>query len=250
MTRKLLILAGIAFTVVLLTWYALAWSPATKRLHSSQAALAAALSTQASLTGQETALLTQARRLPVEKAKADYLSDQLPPLVDVPGFIDEVTKVARNTHVALQGVAQSVTAPTAGSAQTAAAPTAGAQTVATSIGVLALQFSITGTFAQTMKFITAMQQLPRLSASPPSTSHRPMRHLRPVSRHRPTLTMGCSRRCHSLAGPGRWPQALRAILTPPSGREMTLLTRGRHAGKPAGVVPAVSDVTPGLPSSN
>ena len=162
MTRKLLILAGIAFTVVLLTWYALAWSPATKRLHSSQAALAAALSTQASLTGQETALLTQARRLPVEKAKADYLSDQLPPLVDVPGFIDEVTKVARNTHVALQGVAQKApTAPTAGSAQTAAAPTAGAQTVATSIGVLAVQFSITGTFAQTMKFITAMQQLPR-----------------------------------------------------------------------------------------
>jgi Tfp pilus assembly protein PilO len=163
MTRKPLMIGVAAIVAVSLVWYALLWSPATNRLHAAEAAKASALATEASLSSQIAGLEVSARKLPAERAADAAVASELPATADIPGFIDQLTSVAEQTGVELTGLSQSVSAASAGTsgAAPAATSTTSGATEISGLGVLAVQFGVSGTYSQTMAFISAVEGLRR-----------------------------------------------------------------------------------------
>jgi Tfp pilus assembly protein PilO len=171
--RRVVLGAVAAAVVVLLGWYLLLWSPATKSVKDAKKRATAAQSQQEELQAEITRLKEAQRNEPANQAKLEALRAAIPDDPALGQFIIDVNDAANRSGI--QFVSISPSEPKAPTATASAVPSASgtATTATTAPGTqitssgpapaeIAVSLQIKGGYFQVLDFLNRLDAMPRL----------------------------------------------------------------------------------------
>jgi type IV pilus assembly protein PilO len=151
-TRKIAAGAAGAAVLLLLVWYGALWRPETQHLNSAHHARAAAEQQVAQLDQKVLGLKVLKRQIPADTAKLAQFEAAVPNNPDLRQALDQLQQAATNSGVLLGSVGPE--APVATTSGSSTAQSSGPPSIS-------LSMTATGTYAQTMAFVTALDNMPR-----------------------------------------------------------------------------------------
>lgn len=152
------LIAGAVVVVLLLGWYVGAWRPAETKSKQAVASKAAAQVLHAKLAGQIAGLETLTKTLPGEEAKLRQDKIEVPATASVATVIDQISAIAVSDHIVWSSESQALSAASSSTATT----TTVAGTSGSGDSSLALTLDVVGKYLAMTKFITDLENRPRL----------------------------------------------------------------------------------------
>lgn len=157
-----LVLAVLLLGGIAVAWYAALWAPRAQAIAAARADAASAARHGDQLRAELAALSSAAKLVPAKQAELGRLQDAVPPAADLAQLIVDVDQAAATSGESLVTLSPSKPEGAQSATGAAGAPGPGAA----KSGLTAIQLSITGsgTYVQAMRFLDALETLPRLLA--------------------------------------------------------------------------------------
>lgn len=161
MNRRITLGAVAAVVVVLVTWYMLMWSPASRRLSAERLAVSSHQAQISALDAQVASLRAQARKLPQQEAKLSIVEKAVPQKVAVSAVVDQIAALATHSGVAWTDESQAVQPPAP--AATTSTKNKGAKSLVAPPRVVDLTLTVKGSYSQVTTFLAGIGRIPRLA---------------------------------------------------------------------------------------
>ena len=172
MTRRNMLIAGVAAGLVLVLWYFLLWSPRKADLAEAKDRREKAQTLRDELATRVTRLRASQKDEPMKRAQVEALRTTIPDEANLAAFILDTNDAASKAGIDFISVAPSVPAP-ATATVAPAAPAATAVNTSTATGAapvaagplpaeIKLQLQVTGGYFQVLDFLNRVGEMPRL----------------------------------------------------------------------------------------
>lgn len=220
MTRRNMLIAGVAAGLVLILWYLLLWSPRKADLAEARDRREKAEVLRDELAIRVTRLRASQKDEPMKRAQVEALRTTIPDDPNLAAFILDTNDAASKAGIDFISIAPSEPAPGAGLAGAAAVNTSTAAGAAPVAGALPaevkLQLQITGGYFQVLDFLNRIGEMPRLVITD---------GLNVSSDEKAKLSVGVTARMFLRAVPagfGGVPLAPAAPVAPPAATSVTI----------------------------
>ena len=162
LNRRILLIGGGAFLVILLLWYFVLWAPRSKAINAAKARQRSAQSQIFDLQAQINRLKAQQQQEPIQRAQLERLRTAIPDDPGLAQFILDVNDAATKAGIDFVSVAPAL--PAAGTAGPGTpAPSGGAAAAPSQLPAqVTVNLQITGGYFQVLDFVNRLTGLPRL----------------------------------------------------------------------------------------
>lgn len=157
-----LVLAVLVLGGIAAAWYAVLWSPRARQIASARADAASAERRAEKLRAELAALSSSAKLVPAKQAELSRLQDAVPPAADLAQLIVDVDQAAASSGESL--VTMSPSKPEDAQSGAGSAEATGSASAGGGLTVIQLSITASGTYPQAMRFLDALETLPRLLA--------------------------------------------------------------------------------------
>ncbi|MGI8686490.1 MAG: type 4a pilus biogenesis protein PilO [Acidimicrobiales bacterium] len=246
MTRRNMLIAGVAAGLILVLWYLLLWSPRKADLAEAKDRREKAEVLRDELAIRVTRLRASQKDEPMKRAQVEALRTTIPDDPNLAAFILDTNDAASKAGIDFISIAPSEPTAGAGVAGAAAVNTSTAAGGAPAAGALPaevkLQLQITGGYFQVLDFLNRIGEMPRLVITD---------GLNVSSDEKAKLSVGVTARMFVRAVPaafGGVPVAPAAPVAPPAATSVTTTPAASTPPPTATAAPAVPANTSGARS--
>lgn len=165
MTRRNMLIAGVAAGMVLVLWYVLLWGPRKADFSEARARSEKAETQRKELAARVDRLRAAQKDEPMKRAQVEALRTTIPDEPNLAAFILDTNDAASKAGIDFISIAPSVpAAPSAQSSPVAVRTSTGATTLPASAmpAEIRLQLQITGGYFQVLDFLNRVGEMPRL----------------------------------------------------------------------------------------